>query len=515
VKRVFIAAFCLLATGLAARQHFDGKTLWHHVEVLAADDMEGRGTGTPGLERAQAYVIDQLKRIGLASAGVSGFMQPVPLLRREVDNCSAALVREDRVAQLTLGEDAACTTFLDNAPSVEAPLVFLGYGLKVPDAGYDEFRGLELKGKIAVTIAGSPPGIDGALLAESTARRWDQFREAGLIGWIFIPGPAARWAALAASAAGPRLHLTGDFDETHGEKLMLYFNPAHGDKLFDGTGHSVSELFQLASERKPLPRFALPLSVRATTRMVNTPVASSNVLAKLEGSDRQLKNEYVVLSAHLDHLGIANPVNGDRIYNGALDNAAGVAALLDLMNELKREGARPKRSTLLQFSTAEEHGALGSKYFVARPTVTTVVANIDVDNMHFIVPLKEMAVLGIDESDLGDAARRAAASQNIPADAEPQLHSPYEFPSDDHGSFVLAGIPAIALKIGFPGELAPVLQQYRQSPYHTPFDDTHQAIDMETIAKFEEVLRALLLDVANAPHRPQWKSSSVYRLHAQ
>lgn len=252
--------------------------------------MEGRGTGTPGLERAQADVVDQLKKIGFAPAGVSGYIQPVPLLRREIADCSAALVREGRVAPLTLGEDAACTTFLDNAPSVEAPLVFLGYGLKVPAAGYDEFAGLDLKGKIAVTIPGSPPGIDSALVAHYTERRWDQFREAGLIGWIFITGRAAPWPALALSAVEPRLHLTGDLDETHDEQLMMYFNPAHADKLFEGTGHTAAELFELARERKPLPRFALPVSVRATARMVNTPVASSNVVAKLEGSDSRLRH---------------------------------------------------------------------------------------------------------------------------------------------------------------------------------------------------------------------------------
>jgi hypothetical protein len=424
-------------------------------------------------------------------------------------------VREGGVVPLTLGEDAACTTFLDNAPRVEAPLVFLGYGLKVPEAGYDEFAGLDLKGKIAVTIPGSPPGIDSALVAHYAARRWDQFREAGLIGWIFITGRAAPWPPPAQSAVEPRLHLTGDLDETHDERLMMYFNPAHADTLFDGTGYTAAELFELARQRKPLPRFALQVSVRATARMMNTGVASSNVLARLDGHDPQLKNEYIVLSAHLDHLGIGRPVNGDAIYNGALDNASGVATLLDVVSELKREGARLKRSVLLAFFTAEEHGALGSKYFVERPTVKTTIANVDLDNMHFIVPLREVAVIGIDESDLGDAARRAAASQKISADAETELHPPAVFTRNDHASFAFAGIPAIALKIGFPGELAPLLQQYRQSPYHTPSDDTHQAINMETIANFEETLRALLLDVANAPHRPEWKSSSLYKRFAK
>jgi hypothetical protein len=501
----------------AQQQRFDGRSLWRHVEVLAADDMEGRGTGSAGLERAEAYVIEQVKKAGLDPAGVNGYFQPVSLARREIVDCSAALVRDERVEPLTLGEDAACTTFVDIAPKVEARLVFLGYGLQVPEKGYDDFAGLDLKGKIAVTIPGLPEGVDGPPAAHATAKRWDLFRKAGLVGWIFMPAPNAPWASLAASVVQPRLHLTGELDETHDEQIMMYFNPAHAGKLLDGTGHTPAELFGLARNRKPLPHFALPATLRATARLENTPVESSNVVAKLEGGDPRLRNEYVVLSAHIDHLGIGKPVNGDRIYNGAFDNASGVAALLDIMAELKREGARPKRSVLFTFFTAEELGLLGSKYFVAHPTVDpkAIVANLNIDIIHAIVPLKEVAVIGLEESDLGDAARRAAASQDVPAEAETELH-PNEFTGiSDHANFVFAGIPAVALKVGFPGELGALLQAFRQSPYHTPFDDPQQPVNMETIAKFEEVARALLVDVASNPRRPEWKPGSFYKRYAK
>jgi len=500
--------------GAAQQRHFDGRSLWRHVEVLAADDMEGRETGSPGLERAEAYVVGQLKKTGVPPAGVEGYFQRVSLAKREVLDCRAALVRDGRVEPLALGQDAACTTFVDIAPNVEAPLVFLGYGVQVPEKGYDDFAGVDLKGKIAVTIPGLPEGVAGPLAAAATAKRWDLFRKAGLVGWIFIPGPNAPWTSLAASVVEPRLHLTGKLDETHDEQIMMYFNPAHADKLFDGTGHTAEELFGLARTRQPLPHFALSATLRATARTANTRVESSNVIAKLEGSDPRLRNEYVVLSAHIDHLGIGKPMNGDAIYNGAFDNASGVAALLDIMAEFKREGARPKRSILFIFFTAEEHGLLGSKYFVAHPTVdpAAIVANVNLDNIHGFVPLKEVAVIGLDESDLGDAARRAAATQDIPADAEMELHSVSEFiGTSDQASFVLAGVPAVALKVGFPGEMGALLQAYRQKPYHTPFDDTRQPVDLETFGKFEEVVRALLLDVASGPQRPQWKPDSFYK----
>lgn len=202
---VLSATVLITMYAAAQQQHFDGKTLWHHVEVLAADDMEGRGTGTPGLERAQAYVVDQLEKAGLTPAGVNGFFQPVSIEESRISDCSAALVREGRIESLALTEDAACTTFVRMPAKVDAPLVFVGYGLRVPEKGYDDFAGLDLKGKIAVTIPGQPEGVDGPLAAHYMARRWQQFREAGLIGWIFIPVPSAPWVSLATSVAEPRL----------------------------------------------------------------------------------------------------------------------------------------------------------------------------------------------------------------------------------------------------------------------------------------------------------------------
>lgn len=172
---------------------------------------------------------------------------------------------------------------------------------------------------------------------------------------------------------------------------------------------------------------------------------------------------------------------------------------------------------LFTFFTAHEVGRLGSQYFVAHPTVDpkSLVANVNIDIIHAIVPLTAVGVIGMEESDLGDAGRRAAASQNVAADAETELRPNAVASTSDSGRFMFAGIPAVTLKVGFPGELGKVLQKYRQSPYHTPFDDLRQPINLETIARFEEVLRALVVDVANAPHRPAWKPSSLYRRYAK
>jgi hypothetical protein len=536
---VVLSAFVWVALCAAAeQQHFDGKSWWHHVEILAADDMEGRGTGTPGLERAEAYVVGQLKKSGLVPSGPKGYYQPVQLESREVvqADSSAALVGHSKTESLVLGEDAVFVSIPKLAPRFEAPLVFLGYGLRVPEKNHDDLAGRELKGKVAVTMAGEPEGMTGQLSAhyQDTGRRWEAFRSAGMVGWIVIPPPyvpgvsGTAWSYTVDFNRRPQTDLAGDqFDDARGGQLSMVFNPAHADMLFQGTGHTTAELFALGRDHKPLPHFDLPVRIRTITRLLKKPFSSANVVAKLEGSDPRLRNEYVVLSAHIDHVGIdradvaaseQKPVNGDRIYNGALDNASGCAALLDIAADLKKERVRPKRSILFVFFTGEELEMLGSKYFTAQPPVAraSIVADLTIDTIHALVPLKKVAVFGLEDSDLGDAARRAAASQNIAADsARPPVWSPAGILGNDSAGFVLHGIPALRIMVGFSGEQAALLENWRRNFYHTPVDDVHQPVNLDTAAKYEELMMQLLLDVANSPRRPEWKSSSFYKRYAR
>ena len=519
-----LSALLLFVTLSASAQHFDGKTWWHHVTVLADDNMDGRETGSPGLQRAEAYVVDQLKKSGLTPAGVNGFYQPVKFESREIveKDSSAALVRNGKAEPLVLGEDCFFGTRSDLAPKLEAPLVFIGYGMKVPEKNYDDLAGQDLKGKVVVTIGGQPAGIPGPLASHysTAAERWKQFRDAGIIGVITIPNPASMdipWSRMSANRTHPSMELVGaEFNETAGQQLGMTFNPERADKLFEGTGHTPAELFALVKDHKPLPHFALPVSIRTTTKLLKKPVESANVVAKLEGSDPQLKSQYVVFSAHIDHVGIGEPINGDRIYNGAMDNASGSAALLDVAAELKKEGARTKRSLLFVFVCAEEKGLLGSKYFTAHPTVDPkqMVANLNLDMWLPIVPFKVLTVLGLDESDMGDAVRTAAQSENIPVEADPEPQR-NRFIRSDQYNFIRHGIPAVALKVGFPGELNEVQQKWLHDRYHAPSDDLQQPVNLETAAKFEEIVRQLLLNVANDPHRPAWKPDSFFRRYAQ
>ncbi len=504
---------------------FDGRTWWGHIKVLAADNMKGRDTGSPGLKRAEAYVVGQLQAAGLQPAGVKGYYQPVKFESRKLveKESSAALVRDGKAEPLALGEDAIFSTRVDLAPKVDAPLVFVGYGLSIPEKDSDDLAGLDLKGKVAVLITGSPSQIPSALAAhhQTAGERWKAFHEAGAVGIIYIPNPASMdvpWPRTALNRLHPSMELAGaEFNETEGENLALVFNPAHADKLFAGSGHRFQELAELAKTRQPLPRFPLNVSIQAKAKVKKKMVESANLVARLPGNDAQLKNEYVVLSAHIDHVGIGEPVNGDRIYNGAMDNASGVAVLLDVAASLKKHPENLKRSLLFVFVTGEEKGLLGSKYFAAHPTVDrkSMVADINIDMFRPLVPLKMLTVLGMAESDLGDAARQVAELEGVSVQPDPQpLRN--VFVRSDQYSFIRQGIPALALDIApTTPEEKQIYQDWLTYRYHAPSDDLDQPVDLAAAGKYEDIIRKLMIKVANDAERPQWKADSFFRRYAQ
>ena len=527
----FWAVTFALATSLfaapPARQHFDGQTWWNHVKVLADDNMEGRETGSAGLRRAQAYIVAQLTKAGLQPAGTNGFYQPVKLIQRQIDekNSSAALVRDGKAEPLVLGEDAFFNTRAELAAGeVTAPLVFAGYGLRIPENGYDDFAGLDLHGKVAVFLAGSPADVPGPLAShyQTPGERWKALGAAGAIGIITIPNPASMdipWSRMSLNRAHASMDLAApEFNETKGLQMSLTFNPAQAEKLFAGSGHTFAEIAGLGKDRKPLPRFPLTASLKARASVKRTEVESANVVARLPGTDPALKGEVVVLSAHVDHVGIGEPIDGDRIYNGAMDDGSGSALLLDMAASLAaKSSAKPRRSILFAFVTAEEKGLLGSKYFAAHPTVDpkSIVADVNVDMFLPIVPLKVLKVEGLAESDLGDRAVAIAQSLGVKAIADPEpLRN--GFIRSDQYSFIRHGVPAIKLDVGF--ELGTpeqkVFKEWLTKRYHAPSDDLSQPVDLGAAALYEEITRRLLLEVADTTARPAWKPDSFFRRYA-
>lgn len=531
-KRVPI--FLLLSTILAAQNsarsgtssaNFDGRSWWDHVKVLAADDMEGRETGSEGLHKASAYIVEQLKKDGLQPGGVNGFYQPVKLVSRQIDESgsSLALVRNGTDEPLVLGQEAMFSTRVALAPEVDAPLVFVGYGLKVPEKNYDDYAGLDLKGKVLVMISGSPADMPSALAShyQSASERYKTLREAGVLGIVSIPNPASMdipWSRMSLARGRPSMALADPkLDDTKGISLLVVFNPADADKLFQGSGHTFQELADLAKDRKPLPRFPLTARIKARSRLIEKDVESANVVAKFPGSDPALKGQYVVLSSHMDHLGIGEPINGDNLYNGAMDNASGCALNLDIAQYLHRSNVKLGRSVLFVFVTAEEKGLLGSRYFAANPTVPSnaMVADINTDMFLPIFPLKVLTVYGLAESSLGDTVKQMAEADGITVQPDPEpLRN--AFIRSDQYNFIRQGIPSLAMKVGFqPGSPeAATEKKWLTERYHAPSDDLSQPVDLEAAGRFEDIVEGLTVKVANDPQQPQWKSDSFFRRFA-
>ena len=512
-------------TATVAETRLDGKSWWNYVRVLAADDMEGRETGSPGLRKAQEYVVQQLKRAGLEPAGSKGYYQPVQFVSRQIveSDSSLALVNNGHTVPLTLGDDAIFSTRVNLSTTLDAPLVFAGYGLTVPENSYNDLEGLDLRGKVAVIFSGAPAEIPGALAShyQSAGERWKAMSKAGAVGIIAIPNPAFMdipWSRLSANRAHPSMALKDpEFDETAGEALAVIFNPTQASKLFEGSGHTLQEVLDLLKDRKPLPRFPLAVSIKARATVKKKDVESANLVAQLQGNDPRLKSEYVVLSAHLDHLGTGEPINGDRIYNGAMDNAAGSAVLLDMVASLKKQSKNLKRSLLFVFVTGEEKGLLGSRYFTAHPTVKpgSMIANINIDMFLPIVPLNVLTVYGLTESDMGDAAREVAQSLGVQVqpDPEPQRNA---FIRSDQYNFIRHGIPALAMGVGFEkgSPEQQIFKNWLTERYHAPSDDTNQPVDLAAAGKYEEIVRTLTIKTADEAKRPQWKADSFFRRYA-
>jgi hypothetical protein len=336
--------------------------------------MRGRQTGSPEHRKAAEYVASQFQQAGLAPAGVNGYLQPVAFDARRIveSKSSLELIRNGHAERLSLGEDATIALRTNPADSVEAPLVFAGYGLSVPEMKFDDFAGLDLKGKIVVTIAGGPSNIPGNLRAHyGYHRTWEFLERAGAIGLVTIQTPSSAdvpWARSSLARLQESMSLSDPaLVDMKNIKVAVTVNAAHADKWLAGSGHTVAELLKLVDAGQPLPRFPLNASLRAKVTLERRQVESQNVVAVLPGTDPVLKNEYVVLTAHLDHVGVGEADQGDTIYNGAMDDASA----------WRRSSRSPeacvtrtllRRSLLFVVVTGEEKGLL-ARAIAAHPTV--------------------------------------------------------------------------------------------------------------------------------------------------
>jgi len=507
----------LLAVTALAETNWDaaGKKWWAHVQFLADDKLEGRNVGSAGYEIAADYVLKRFERAGLAASS-----QPVGFTKSTLDEAASriALVRAGETIPVKLGDEARITSTA-NVANLEAPLVFVGYGLDIPEANYSDLKDPGLKGAIAVYLAGGPSNVSGELRSHhsSGAERAAAMKAAGVVGTIMIPDPRTMeisWTRQSAIRLQPRMTLADPAFSGAGLAFTATWNPDKANQLLNG---SMAEILDAADHNRPLPHFPLMPKLRVSVATTQEKVASRNIVGLRSGSDPVLAKEYVILSAHLDHLGMGEKVNGDGIFNGAMDDASGVASLIEIARALKAGKVKTKRSIVFLAVTGEEKGELGSLYFADHPTLSgRIVADINMDMFLPLFPLKYLEVQGLNESSLGDDIRAVASAAHveIQADKDPNAN---RFIRSDQYSFIRQGIPALAFKFAWiPG--SPEEKIYRdwyRDRYHGVADDVNQPVDLGAAAQFNSILAGLLERVADAPQAPQWKPDSFFRRFAQ
>jgi hypothetical protein len=494
------ASLVLTVALFSAEPNAATKRWWAHTTALANDGMGGRDTGSDGYNRAAAYVASHFARLGLEPAGTLGYFQAVPLKVTKLDASKsvATLSRDGVTTTLAWFRQVSVPVRQGMPTTIDAPMVFVGTELPAD---------LDLKGKAVVTL-GTPRFIPEQKSYSA------KVPEGGQIAAISIPstegGPEpSKWPvaySVSMSIDGqdglpPRQAAGG------GSNLPAFsFNSADAELLFAGSGHTFAEVLALAKAGKPVPSFPLPSSFRANLKLSNDFIVSDNIIGVLPGSDPVLKNEYVVVSAHLDGYGFGEPWKGDKIYNGAFDDAAYVATLLDMAEQWKDSKTRLKRSILFCVVTGEEKGLLGSRYFVNHPTIPIqkMVANVNLDILRPIFPLKILTVLGLDLSTLGESARKVAEPMGIRIQPDPEpLRGLWR--RSDHYSFIQTGVPAIGFVFGYekgsPEEV--IYRKWYAERYHTPADDLNQPWLPDAAAKFNTFYRQLVETVANDAERPQ------------
>ena len=517
---------------LAALDQITAERIAAHLDVLASDELEGREAGKPGYDRAADYVAAQFEAMGVKPAGTDGWFQPVALrsYRLAEDGAEFVVHRGDEEEALVYRDDFSMSADpVRIAKDVRAPVVYAGFGVHAPELGYSDYDGIDVRGKIIAVFSGAPSsmeGPEGAYYASSTTksleavrrgavgsislrkrkseeeRPWDEikarFGQRSRVTWINEKGEAARYYPELRGSAS----LSIDAAERLFSQAPLSFEEAH-QAMLDNTPRST----------------ALGLDVTLSTESEHASVESANVIGMVRGTDPSLADEYVVYTAHLDHVGVNEPVEGDEpdkdhIKNGLYDNAMGVALMLETARAIA--AAPPKRSVLFIALTAEESGLLGSDYFTNNPTVPaeSLVANINLDMPLFLYPLADLVAFGSQHSSLQTVAEAAAAAEGFIFSPDP-IPEERLFVRSDQYSFVRKGIPAVYLVSGFnstdpdiDGEA--LSQDHIKNHYHEPSDDLSRPIDWDSAVRFARAHTRMGQTIANTPARPTWNEGDFF-----
>jgi len=498
-----------------------------HIRVLADDSLRGRAPGTAGYEGSSRYVQAHFEALGLDPAGEQGFRQAVPLRQSLVveEESTLAVSHEGSTQTLRYAEDfRLAPDAVREETSVEAPVVFVGYGVSAPALGYDDYADIDVAGKIVAYLTGAPPQLpsnerayysSGSVKADEAAERG----AVGMIGFTSPDDPRFRWDVdMARSRRGGFVWLDAGGVPRGGASPILgsaSLNHSGVAAVFQGAPVPLEQVFADAAASQP-QAFDLPVSVRMRTATGHQAVDSHNLVAKLEGSDPELKAEHVVYVAHVDHFGIGTTVDGDSIYNGAHDNASGTAIVMELARAFAELPVAPRRSVLFLIVTAEEWGLLGSDYWVEHPTVprSSLVANMSLDMPFLFHPLLDIVPYGDAHSSLGANVATAAEHLGLAIGADP-IPEQVLFIRSDHFSFVRRGIPALFIKSGFEtGDAAvdgsALNANWRREYYHTPRDEPDQAFDFGAGVTHAQVNFLTGYLVAMQDDRPTWDEGDFF-----
>ena len=528
-----LAASTVSAASLAAAPAVpkaDKEAMRAHIAFLADDLLEGRETGSRGYDIAANYVASQMRQYGVLPKGDhGGYLQKVPLRMARLAPGSAVLElhgKNGKESLAYLDQFVATASTLEAVSEVSAPLVFIGHGIEAPRFGHDDYAGMDVKGKMVVVLAGRPstfPTEEGAHFGSSRQKRLSAVRH-GAVGMIVIPTPATEKVFPFAKnrdyqyvpdmawidKEGKAGRESGVFQNRVGLSI-----PA-AQRLFANVDARLDDIYALAAANKPVPRLDLQLSARAAKKSTLSDLSSSNVIGMIEGSDPVLKHEYVVYSAHMDHLGTIKEKTGDNIYNGAMDNASGVATLLEAARMFSRSGVRPKRSILFIALTGEEKGMLGSDYFASNPTVPkgAIVANVNLDMPLLTYDFKDVVAFGSQHSTLQGIAASAVKKMGLDLLPDPWPEQGI-FTRSDQYMFVQQGIPALAIKTGmgsYRKDENPVKlwADFRATHYHEPSDDLALPFNFDAAARFAQLNYMIALEIANAPKRPAWNKDDFF-----
>ena len=524
LPRFSLAALAVLLIG-AAPQHglqanaAAAQRIRAHIEFLASDLLEGRDTGSRGHEIAANYVASEFRQLGLTPAGPNGswFVQ-VPFRRASLDGTPRiSLTSGGRTTALVIGRDAAVRPSLtEQQVSLAAPLVFVGYGISDRRLGIDDYAGLDVRGKIAVGLGDPAPGIPGEIASHLGSIQADVAAARGAVAFISIEDltraardvqrygtrPAVDWVDAESPSAGGRSRIA---------RVALSSQVA--ERLFRGSRMSLQQIRTQVAARKPIKGFNLPGRLSVSARSQWQDFTSPEVVAVLPGSDPKLAAEHIVLAGHLDHLGVKKDIKPgeDSIYNGALDNAAGVATLIEAAREFVQSGKRPRRSIMFVANTGEELGLRGADYLALHPTVPaqSIVGLVDLDMPLLLYDFTDVVAFGSDHSTIAKAVAEAGKGMGVAVSPDPMPDETL-FVRSDHYPFVKRGVPAVFLMTGFANGGQQVWKRWLDDSYHSVKDDLSQPIRWTQGARFAQLNYRIARTMADADQRPMWYAGDYF-----